>query len=95
MKDDTLLVHQGKDPFRHDGIVNLPVYRASTVLFPTMESFNNRAAGDRKYRGVRYGASETIRRKVLDQQATFPLQDAHSLYQVFHLPHVTGPVVCL
>lgn len=68
MKDDTLLVHQGKDPFRHDGIVNLPVYRASTVLYPTMASFNNRAAGDRKYRGVRYGAYGT--------PTTFALADA-------------------
>jgi cystathionine beta-lyase len=59
MKDDSILVHSGKDPERHYGIVNLPVYHASTVLYPTIEAFNNRAEGDRKYHAVRYGAYGT------------------------------------
>ncbi len=59
MKDDTRLVHAGKDPEHHYGIVNMPVYRASTVLSPTLSAFKARADGDRKYRGVRYGAYGT------------------------------------
>lgn len=68
MKDDTRLVHAGKDPEHHYGIVNMPVYRASTVLSPTLAAFKHRADGDRKYRGVRYGAYGT--------PTTFALADA-------------------
>jgi cystathionine beta-lyase len=36
MKDATRVVHAGRNPTRHDGIVNTPVYHASTILFPTL-----------------------------------------------------------
>lgn len=68
MKDDTLLIHSAKDPFRHYGIVNLPPYRASTVLFPTIDAFKGRGSGNDKYRSVRYGACGT--------PITFALADA-------------------
>ncbi len=35
----TLLVQAGRHPSAHQGFVNTPVYRASTVLFPTVEDF--------------------------------------------------------
>tara|TARA_R100000005_G_scaffold96354_2_gene82641 strand:- start:3637 stop:4815 length:1179 start_codon:yes stop_codon:yes gene_type:complete len=38
MKDETKLVVAGRDPEANFGIVNVPVYHASTVLFPTVES---------------------------------------------------------
>ena len=66
MKDNTIMVHVSRDPSRHYGIVNLPVYHASTVLYPTIKAFNNRIKN--KYRGVRYGASGT--------PTTFALADA-------------------
>ena len=56
MKDETRLVHAGRDPQRDGGIVNPPVSRASTVLYPTLDAFARRNAGDAKYRAVRYGA---------------------------------------
>ena len=59
MKDETRLVHAGRDPERDGGIVNPPVSRASTVLYPTLEAFARRSDGDAKYRGVRYGAYGT------------------------------------
>lgn len=37
MKSDTLATHLGRDPEKNHGIVNPPVYHASTVLFPTVE----------------------------------------------------------
>lgn len=70
MEDDTLMVHSGRDPEKHHGIVNPPVYHASTILFPTLEAFNKRAEMDKKYRGVRYGAYGT--------PTTFALADAVS-----------------
>ena len=68
MKDDTALVHLGRDPMLQHGVVNTPVYHASTILYSTVEEFKNRAAGECKYRGVRYGASGT--------PTTFALADA-------------------
>lgn len=59
MKDETRLVHAGRDPGRDGGIVNPPVSRASTVLYPTLEAFARRGADDARYRGVRYGAYGT------------------------------------
>ena len=37
-KDETLLAHAGNDPKANFGIVNPPVYHASTILFPTVEA---------------------------------------------------------
>jgi len=57
MKDDTLMVQSGRDSERHFGIVNYPVYRASTVLYPTIDDFKKR--NEKKYRGITYGARGT------------------------------------
>jgi len=57
MKPDTRLVHAGRDPERNHGIVNPPVYRASTILYPTLADFENRHA--RKYTGSSYGIHGT------------------------------------
>ncbi len=38
----TGVVQAGRDPFAHHGFVNPPVYRGSTVLFKTLESFEKR-----------------------------------------------------
>ncbi|VAW20273.1 Cystathionine beta-lyase [hydrothermal vent metagenome] len=39
--EQTLLTHLGRWPERHFGTVNAPVTRASTILFPDMETLNN------------------------------------------------------
>ena len=57
MKDDTLMTQTGRDSERHFGIVNYPVYRASTVLYSTLDDFKKRK--ERRYRGVTYGAGGT------------------------------------
>ena len=36
LKDETLLAHAGNKPQANFGIVNPPVYHASTILFPTV-----------------------------------------------------------
>ncbi len=41
MKEDTKIVHAGRHPEENFGIVNPPVYHASTVLFPTLEAMRN------------------------------------------------------
>jgi cysteine-S-conjugate beta-lyase len=57
MKPDTLLTTSGRDPDANFGIINPPVYHASTILYPTLDaleaSAHNRQPG-KVYYG-RYG----------------------------------------
>ncbi len=60
-RPDTKLSVLGRDPFAHHGIVNPPVYHASTVLFPTVKALKdpgNRAPGKVFY--GRYGTPTTF-----------------------------------
>jgi cystathionine beta-lyase len=66
MKKDTLLAHAGRDPARYQGMVNTPVFRTSTVIFPDLESYEARGGGD--YKKVRYG--------LLGTPTTFALEEA-------------------
>ncbi len=71
MKKDTLLVHRGRKPKENFGIVNPPVYHASTVTFPTLEEFQ--AKPKRAFDGVLYGRTGT--------PTTFALESAvNALY---------------
>ena len=42
MKQDTLITTAGRDPESNHGIVNPPVYHASTIVAPTLEEFRDR-----------------------------------------------------
>ena len=42
MKQDTLITTAGRDPESNHGIVNPPVYHASTIIAPTLEDFRER-----------------------------------------------------
>lgn len=63
--EDTVICHAGRDPKAHFGAVNTPVFRASTILFPTLEALDAKA----KQR-LRYGRRGT--------PSTFALEDAVS-----------------
>lgn len=41
MKDKTKLIHAGRAPFENHGVVNPPVYHASTILYETKEDMDN------------------------------------------------------
>jgi len=79
-KLDTLLTHAGIDPEQNFGIVNPPVYHASTVLFPTLDALEN--PGPDTGRSVRYGRHGV--------PTTFALQEAVAAaeggYQAVALP---------
>ena len=66
MKRDTITAHAGRDPQRFGGVVNTPVFRASTVLFPDVESYQGRDPDD--YKAMRYGIYGT--------PTTFALEEA-------------------
>src|SRR4051812_42021820 len=41
-RERTRLVHAGRDPFEQHGFVNTPIYRGSTVLYPTVDDIKHR-----------------------------------------------------
>jgi len=57
MKKDTLLARSGRDPARYQGMVNTPVFRTSTVIFPDRATYEARGGDD--YKKVRYGLNGT------------------------------------
>jgi cystathionine beta-lyase len=54
---DTILAVAGRDPEANFGIVNPPVYHASTVTFPTVAALEKGAGNP--FEGVRYGRAGT------------------------------------
>lgn len=58
MHDDTRVTTLGRDPHRHHGIVNPPVYHASTILYPTLDALEAPRTPDGYYYG-RYGTPTT------------------------------------
>jgi cystathionine beta-lyase len=52
-KPDTAVTHLGRDPQKHLGAVNTPVYRASTMLFASLAELEACERGD--YAGIAYG----------------------------------------
>jgi len=56
-KDDTRLVHAGREPSRFHGFVNTPIYRGSTILFPTVAALE---ANDQAFTYGRLG-TPTVR----------------------------------
>jgi cystathionine beta-lyase len=56
-KDDTRLAHAGRKPAHQHGFVNTPIYRGSTVIFPTLASLE---ANDQDFTYGRLG-TPTVR----------------------------------
>ena len=65
MKDDTRLVAAGRGRVEPEGTVNLPVYRASTILSPDIESYLRRFDDGRAYEAITYGANGTHNARAL------------------------------
>lgn len=79
MKPESAAVHLGRDPARHQGAVNTPVYRASTILFPTVADLEAAERGE--YPGISYGLHGTP--TVRDLQTAFAsLEGAHGCLAV-------------
>lgn len=76
MKDDTRLVSLGRGPAESEGTVNLPVYRASTILSPDLESYVRRFEGARAYEAITYGANGTHNARAL-AEAVAAIEGGH------------------
>lgn len=57
MQRETRLVHAGRAPEGHEGAVSPPIYRASTILYPTMAAYEKR--NERVYTSYGYGIHGT------------------------------------
>jgi cysteine-S-conjugate beta-lyase len=69
-KDLTRLAHAGREPARQHGFVNTPIYRGSTVIFPTLASLE---ADDQEFSYGRLG-TPTVRAL---EQAIAELEGGH------------------
>jgi cysteine-S-conjugate beta-lyase len=94
MKDiDTLLSHVGRDPARYSGMVNTPVFRTSTVIFPNLAAYEKRR--DAGFKSVTYGLHGT--------PTTFAFEEAVAQleggYQAVAMPNglaaITGTLLAL
>lgn len=80
MRIDTVTTTAGRDPEQQHGIVNPPVYHASTVLFPTVAAL--KAAQAHRFDGVYYGRYGT--------PTTFALEEAIAALDGGHRTHAVS-----
>lgn len=66
MRPQTLLAAAARVPQKQDGLVNMPVMRASTLLFSTLEAFENIHHGDGLY-PLHYARSGTPAMRALQE----------------------------
>jgi cysteine-S-conjugate beta-lyase len=87
---DTVLEHTGRDPTNNFGIVNPPVYHASTILFPSLEALLetriDRASG--AFEGITYGREGTPTTRAFEQAIT----DLEGGYRAVTLPCGLGAI---
>jgi cysteine-S-conjugate beta-lyase len=87
MERETRLVHAGRDPERQEGIVSPPVYRASTILYPTMAAYEGRH--ERRYTSFAYGIHGTPTTVALAEALAELSGGAHTLLLSSGLSAVT------
>ncbi len=75
MKKSTRLIEKGRAGSEHHGVVNPPVYHASTVLFPTVRALKQASANP--FEGVYYGRFGTPTHFALEQ-AVAELEGGHA-----------------
>lgn len=79
LQPSTLASHLGRDPQRFLGAVNTPVFRASTILFPTVADLERAARGEQN--GLSYGLHGLP--TVTDlQSAVATIEGAHAAFAV-------------
>jgi cystathionine beta-lyase len=67
-KDRTIATHAGSHPHDNQGVVNPPVYRASTILFRSVQDLRERYS--HKYETVTYGRDGTQTHRALAEAFT-------------------------
>jgi cystathionine beta-lyase len=75
LREDTRLIHSGRDSERFAGLVNTPVFRGSTVLFKELKAYEGRDPDN--YKTMRYGVHGTPTTFALEEAAA-QLEGAHA-----------------
>jgi cystathionine beta-lyase len=65
MKEETKLIQAGRNLSGPGASVNVPVHRASTILYDDVQSYLGRFDGDRRFGQVTYGATGTQNARAL------------------------------
>lgn len=73
-RQNTILAHAGLQPEQNHGVVNPPVYHASTITFPTLEQYETRDKPP--YDGPQYGRSGTPTQFAFERAVT-ALHEGH------------------
>lgn len=75
MKKETQIIQEGRRPVKQQGAVNPPLYQTSTILFPTIESYNAAVSGEPHYEGSKLGSTLDYSYGISGTPTTFELQD--------------------
>ena len=78
-RPETLAVHLGRDPRRFLGAVNTPVFRASTIVFPTVAELEKSARGESETIGYGLHGLPTVADL---QSAVAAIEGAHAGFAV-------------
>jgi cystathionine beta-lyase len=75
MKKQTRLINAGKKPFENSGMVNIPIYKSSTILFPTWEDYVNAEKNKPFYASSKNIKGNDISYGLTGTPTTYALQD--------------------
>jgi cystathionine beta-lyase len=75
MKKDTQLIHHGRNPKKHFGTVNPPIFQSSTVIFPDLEAYNKAENGEHYYEDIFNTSSPDPSYGISGMPTTNALQD--------------------
>ena len=93
-RDATIASHSGRDPQSHSGVVNIPVHRASTILWPTLEKLRGSREilqGD----AVTYGVHGTPGTFALEEAITAMEGGFRTRLAPSGLAAVSGPLLAI
>ena len=91
MKKQTKLLHVGRNPIDHHGIVNPPVYHASTILYPTVAALEE--INSKPFDGVSYGLRGTPTTFAFEDAVTELENGFRTIAVCSGLAAVTGPLL--
>lgn len=76
MKKETKLIHSGRNPRKHKGAVNPPISQTSTIIFPTLEDYQDAVKGKQIYDDIGNNREVDIAYGISGTTTTFALQEA-------------------
>lgn len=93
MKPPTTLIHAGRSPSRHHGMVNTPIYETSTVLFDSLKAYEDASA--QKIGDPSYGISGSPTNRALESAIATWEGAKHALITPSGLSAITLPLMAI